>query len=74
MTGSVLTSQVRVPGFEFIGYGEARSKKDAQGLAAKVFCKFLVEQGLIDPQTLPAPLEGVSSSWYLNKACKKSIQ
>lgn len=59
--------QVRVPGFEFIGCGEARSKKDAQGIAAKMFCQFLVEQGLIDPSTLPAPLDGVSqtSLWLL---------
>ena len=54
--------QVRVPGFDFIGYGEASSKKDAQGGAAKMFCSFLVEQGLVDPRTLPAPLE-VSSPY-----------
>lgn len=52
-----------MPGFDFIGYGEAGSKKEAQGVAARVFCKFLVEQGLIDPSTLPAPLEvGVALS------------
>ena len=55
-----------MPGFDFIGYGEARNKKDAQGLAAKVFCKFLVEQGLISSQTLPAPLEGVSTSGLIS--------
>lgn len=54
--------QVRVPGFEFIGCGEARSKKEAQGIAAKIFCQFLVEQGLIDSSTLPAPLDGVSQT------------
>lgn len=51
--------QVRVPGFDFIGYGEASSKKDAQGGAAKMFCSFLVEQGLVDPRTLPAPWRSV---------------
>ncbi len=52
-----------MPGFEFIGYGEAGSKKEAQGVAARVFCKFLVDQGLLDPSTLPGPLEvGVASS------------
>ena len=55
----VSLTQVRVPGFDFIGYGEAGSKKEAQGIAARVFCKFLVERGLVDPSTLPAPLEGV---------------
>lgn len=49
-----------MPGFEFIGCGEAGSKKEAQGIAAKTFCSFLVEQGLVDRSTLPAPLDGVS--------------
>lgn len=44
-------------GFDFIGCGEANSKKDAQSLAARSFCKFLVEQGVLDPSTLPAPLD-----------------
>ena len=44
-------------GFDFIGCGEAGSKKDAQSLAARSFCKFLVEQGLLDPSTLPTPLD-----------------
>ena len=43
--------------FDFIGCGEASNKKDAQSLAARSFCKFLVEQGLLDPSTLPAPLD-----------------
>ena len=50
-------AQVRVPGFDFIGYGEASNKKEAQGGAAKTFCSFLVEQGLVDPHTLPTPQE-----------------
>ena len=46
-----------MPGFDYIGSGEARNKKEAQGLAAQQFCQFLVENGLIDPSTLPsAPL------------------
>ena len=57
MSSFLQMAQVRVPGFDFIGYGEASSKKDAQGGAAKMFCSFLVEQGLVDPRTLPAPLE-----------------
>ena len=48
--------------FEFIGCGEAGSKKDAQSNAARSFCKFLVEQGLLDPASLPGPLE--------DKVCK----
>ena len=43
--------------FDFIGCGEASSKKDAQSLAARSFCKFLVEQGQLDLATLPAPLD-----------------
>ena len=62
--------QVRVPGFEFIGCGEARSKKEAQGIAAKMFCQFLVEQGLIDASTLPAPLDGVSQTLLVAYCCQ----
>ena len=43
--------------FDFIGCGEASNKRDAQSLAAQSFCKYLVEQGLVDPSTLPVPLE-----------------
>ena len=46
-------------GFEFIGYGEAKSKKDAQGAAAVTFCKFLVESGVVSAASLPAPLDSV---------------
>ena len=52
-----MCAQVRVADFDFIGCGEANNKKDAQSLAARSFCKFLVEQGLLDPSTLPAPLD-----------------
>ena len=51
--------QVRVPDFDFIGCGEGGSKKDAQSLAAKSYCQFLVEQGLLDPSMLPGPLNEV---------------
>lgn len=43
--------------FDFIGCGEAGNKKDAQSAAARSFCKFLAEQRLIDPSTLPGPLD-----------------
>lgn len=52
-----LESQLRVSDFDFIGCGEAGSKKEAQSIAARSFCKFLVDQGLIDPSTLPGPLD-----------------
>lgn len=48
--------QVRVPGFDFIGCGEARNKKDAQGLAAQLFCQFLVQSNLVDGASLPATI------------------
>lgn len=48
-------------GFEFIGYGEAKSKKDAQGTAAVSFCNFLVERGIISGASLPAPLDSVTT-------------
>ena len=49
--------------FDFIGCGEASNKKDAQSLAARSFCKFLVEQGLMDPSSLPAPLDDGGSQY-----------
>lgn len=66
LCGSI-SVKVRVTGFDFIGCGEARNKKDAQGIAAREFCRFLVEQGLVDPKILPTPLENVS---YSNKYMK----
>ena len=41
--------QLRVEGIEFIGCGEAKSKKEAQTAAAKVFCEHLVAQKRIQP-------------------------
>ena len=45
--------QLRVPGFDMMGCGEARSKKDAQGKAAEMFCNLLAEKGLVDRRELP---------------------
>ena len=36
-----------------MGCGEARSKKDAQGKAAEMFCNLLAEKGLVDRRELP---------------------
>lgn len=36
-----------------MGCGEAKSKKDAQGKAAEMFCNLLVEHGLIEKEELP---------------------
>ena len=44
--------EVRVTGYDFIGYGEARSKKEAQAQATQRFCGFLIEQGLIPPDAV----------------------
>ena len=46
--------QVRVPGIDVIGCGEARSKKDAQGKAAEMLCNLLTKNGMLDPKTLPS--------------------
>lgn len=37
-----------------MGCGEAKSKKDAQGKAAEMFCNLLVENGLVDRKELPS--------------------
>ncbi len=42
-------------GYDFIGCGEAKSKKEAQGLAAQKFCEFLVSAGFVNPSALPTP-------------------
>lgn len=37
-----------------MGCGEAKSKKDAQGKAAEMFCNLLAENGLLDKKELPS--------------------
>lgn len=51
----VLLIQVRVTGYDFIGCGEAKNKKEAQGLAAQKFCEFLTSAGFVNPSALPKP-------------------
>ena len=41
-----------------MGCGEAKSKKDAQGKAAEMFCNLLVENGLLDKKELPSGAGG----------------
>ena len=41
--------QLRVEGIEFIGCGEAKNKKEAQIVAAKAFCEYLVAQKRLQP-------------------------
>ena len=55
--------QVRVPGFDFIGCGDGRSKKDAQGLAAKSFAQFLVDQHLVPASAIVSLAVGPQSSF-----------
>ena len=50
---------MRVPGHDFVGYGEGASERAAQGVAATRFVKFLVESGLISAGDLPRPLAEV---------------
>lgn len=44
--------QLRVPGYDIMGCGEAKSKEDAQEKAAEMFCNLLVENGLVDKKEL----------------------
>lgn len=55
---------VVVPGITFLGRGVAKSKKEAQGEAAKNFCEQLVKLKIVSPSSLPAPIDvhGVSTS------------
>ena len=46
--------QLRLSGFEFVSCGEAKNKKEAQGLAAKQFLEHLVEQGRVPQDALAA--------------------
>lgn len=43
------SSQLRVEGIEFIGCGEAKNKKEAQVIAARAFCEYLVAQKRLQP-------------------------
>lgn len=43
-------------GFEFISYGEAGNKKDAQTAAAAMFCRFLRDEGVVPASELPPGL------------------
>ena len=44
--------QLRVPGVEFMGCGEAGSEEGSQEKAAEMFCNLLVEKGVIDRREL----------------------
>lgn len=44
--------QLRVPGYDIMGCGEAKGKEDAQEKAAEMFCNLLVENGLVDKKEL----------------------
>lgn len=41
--------QLRVEGLDFIGCGEAKNKKEAQIMAAKAFCEYLVAEKRLQP-------------------------
>lgn len=44
--------QLRVPGYDVMGCGEAKTKEDAEEKAAEMFCNLLVENGLVDKKEL----------------------
>lgn len=44
--------ELRVEGIEFIGCGEAKNKKEAQVIAARAFCEYLVAQKRLQPSEL----------------------
>ena len=49
---SVCTNQLRVQGYDFVASGEAVSKADAQKIAAKAFCDYLIAQKQLQPHEL----------------------
>jgi len=48
----VCTNQLRVHGFDFVASGEAGSKVEAQRIAAKAFCEYLIAQKQLQPHEL----------------------
>ena len=48
---------VVVPGMTFVGHGVAKSKKEAQGVAAKDFCEQLVKFKIVSPSSLPGLID-----------------
>jgi len=46
------TNQLRVQGFDFVASGEAGSKTEAQRIAAKAFCEYLIAQKQLQPHEL----------------------
>ncbi len=45
---------------DFIGCGEARNKKTAQGQAAKAFVEYLVKDRYVNEADLPVPLDSAA--------------
>ena len=50
--------ELRVQGFNYVACGNSTNKKDAQSNAAKDFINFLVRQGQMLPNEVPAGLDG----------------
>lgn len=46
--------QLNVDGFVYTGMGNSTNKKDAQTNAARDFCNFLVRQGEMNAEEVPA--------------------
>ena len=46
--------QLSVEGFPYTGMGNSTNKKDAQANAARDFCQYLVRQGQMKPEEIPA--------------------
>lgn len=49
--------EVRVSGHTYVGAGNSTNKKDAQSNAAKDFVSYLVRQGLVSKNEVPADID-----------------
>lgn len=49
--------EVRVSGHTYVGAGNSTNKKDAQSNAAKDFVSYLVRQGFVNKNEVPADIE-----------------
>lgn len=53
--------EVRVEGYNYVGAGNSTNKKDAQSNAAKDFVSFLVRQGFVNKNDVPADIDAAPS-------------
>lgn len=52
--------ELRVEGYAYIGIGNSTNKKSAQTNAAHDFCQYLARTGCMNPNEIPALVNGIS--------------